>query len=167
MIWFLRMFTAFTDLDALSQTQASALETEIRTHEDTKQQLHERIVALESERVRRIAAETVASERREEIDRLATQYREIREDLSRVNAERLKSVDALNVKLMREGVPELPPDMEKLRRHAADGAMMKVVQSARQNDRIVDRLLLERLHPAFKKGVTVNEPVLPVDEVAA
>lgn len=160
MIWFLRMFSAFTDLENLSSTQANALEAEIRTHEDTKLALHEQVIGHEAERHRRISAEVMASERREEIERLITQNRELREDLARVNADRIKSVDAVNVKLMRDSVPEVLPDMEKYKLPVKDRQSMKPSQL--NNQAAIG--LLRQHHPQFM--VQVEEPVTsPIDEV--
>lgn len=163
MTWILRLFGSFRDLQNLTATQAEALESEIRVHEETKELLHERVLSLESERIRRIAAETVASERREEIDRLVTQHREMREDLSRVNAERLKSVDAINIKLMREGVVEPPPDMEKYkttpRAQSPQGRIAMHLNGKFAND------LLRTHHPSFQAKPAQPETA-PIDEVA-
>lgn len=166
MTGFLRLFSQFRDLQTLSQDQGEALEAEVRAHEETKTQLRERAQSLETERVRRIAAETIASERREEIDRLMQQCRELREDLARVNADRLRSLDALNVKLMREPVPEQPPDMEKWKASSHVAQIANVVAAARRNEHMADMALLNKLHPAFRKVLPMDESV-PTEEPIA
>lgn len=168
MNWFLSMFTAFADLQTLAQLQAQNIEDltaklteEVVTHEATKQDLQERIRALESERTRRIAAESIASERRGEIERLTAQYYELREDLTRVLAERIKSVDALNVKLMRESVPEPAPDLAQFQAKQKNDHMNPVM-AARENERLMSWALIEKLHPTFaKRRATLNEPISP------
>lgn len=162
MIWLLRLFGAFRDLQNLAATQAEALESEIRAHEETKTLLHDRVLSLEAERIRRIAAETVASERREEIDRLVMQHREMREDLARVNSERLKSVDAINIKLMREGVVEPPPDMDKYK--TAPRAQTQQGRTAAHLNGKFATDLLRTHHPSFQAKPAEPEAA-PIDGV--
>jgi hypothetical protein len=146
----LRLFSAYRELDDRSQTQAEAMESEVREHAQCRADLDTARADLDRERVRRIAAETVAVERAKELDRVIQMCSNYREDLARVNAERLKSLDALNVKLMRESAPEPPPDMEKYRTQGTGEDRSTQVRKVMEAHRKMDLAILSQLHPAFK-----------------
>jgi hypothetical protein len=161
---FLRWFRAFRDIEAQVDGCNEALRIEIRGHDAVKQELATTHTALELERTRRISAESIASERRQEIDRLLDQANHMREDISRVTVERLRSVDALNLKLMETKVAEIPPDITKY--SIAAKQKSQLVDNMHKTHRDMDWAILRGLHPNFKKRVTLNEPTTP-DEVAA
>lgn len=167
MNWLLRLFPQFRDMERLSQTQATALEQEVRAHEDTKRNLEVKSVSLDAERARRLAAETVAAERREEIDRLITQNREQRETLDTIMQDRLKSLDSINLRLLEPRTAEPTPDLEKYRKMARTEAVHQIISETRARSHAVDMAVIEKLHPAFAKRVTMNQPVTASEEPAA
>lgn len=157
MIWILSLFPAFRNLQAQArstETAEDALRDEIRGHEASISELEITQTTMESERIRRIAAETVAAERREEIGRLLTQNRELREDLSRVSAERIRSVDAINLKLMEQRTPEVAPDMTKY--SATEKLKTQLMSDVRMKHQAIDMAVLQKLHPKFAPRVTIN-----------
>ena len=155
MIWLLRLFPAFRELVNLSQSQAEALESEVREHEEAKRNLSTAIVQLESERSRRIAAESIASERREEIIRILDQTKDYQRQLEYITTERIKSLDNLNVKLMEVKAPEPTPDITQFR--AVDKLKTQMVQQIRDSHNAIDMAVLSKLHPKFKPRIVMNE----------
>lgn len=165
MNWFLSLFAAYREMSALANTQAQSLENEIIAHEETKSNLEAHIISLNHERARRVSAETVASERRGEIDRLLQQNREYRESFERVTADRLKSLDTINLKLMEPRIAEPAPDLEKYKQQAYDGVVQQIVTGTRAKNRAVDAAVLAKLYPEkFGKRVIMNEKI---EETAA
>lgn len=156
MTFILRLFPAFRDLENLSQSQAEALENEVRDHEQKKRDLVLSATQLEAERFRRIAAESISSERREEITRILDQNRAYRESLESLTSERIKSLDALNVKLMEAKAPEPTPDITQF--NAALKVKTQMVQQIRDRHNAIDMAVLTKLHPKFQPRVVLNEP---------
>lgn len=158
-LWFLRHFAFFREMETLSEVQARSVEEEIRSHEHTKLLLISSDERGQSEHARRVSAETVASERREEIERLMSQIREYRDDLRRLTDERIKSLDSLNLKLMEPRALEPTPDLEKYKRDAAVATMHQVVRDTRKKSNEIDMAVINKLHPKFKANprVTMNE----------
>lgn len=111
---------------------------------------------LTLERTRRVAAESIAVERTTQIDRLTEQEREVRAELSRLISERIRSVDAVNVKLMADRAPEAAPDMTQFK--ALNKAKEQIVQQVREVHRRVDRAVLEKLHPRFRRPLSESAP---------
>lgn len=174
---FLRIFTAFRDLEedlfALRKANAGltlqygevselceglraqlvelecAIREEMRAHETTKASLEVAITALENERARRISSDTVAGERREEIQRLVEQNKEQREQLTVVMTERLKSLDTLNLRLMDTRTVEKTPDLEAHKAVRSD-----ILQSIRAKEQAMDMALVNW---GRKPRVTMNE----------
>lgn len=127
---------------------------------------------LNAERNRRISAETMASERRAEVERLVEQNREVREELVRVHAERVKSLDALNLKLMENKTPAETKPIDFSNVDPVMKARMQLVTGVRDMHRAVDRALLTKLHPAFAQKVgeqrhPMNEPAGDLEAVGA
>lgn len=107
--------------------------------------------ALDSEKVRRVAAETIAFAREQEISRLLDQLKEMRER----EKERMNSLDALNIKLMRENVPEPNPDMSQY--HATNKVKLQMVDGVRRIHRQMDEALIGKF---YHRG-----PIKPADEL--
>ncbi len=163
---FLRLFAQVRDLDNLIAAQSESLESEVRAHEITKTALEVANIALESERARRISSDTVAGERREEIDRLIVQNHELLEQSHTIMADRLKSLDSLNLRLMDTRTVEKTPDL------AQHNALVKltanVITGIREKERAMDRALLTRFNPGALglPRVTMNEPQPEATEAA-
>jgi len=102
---------------------------------------------LARERAARISAEVLAVERRSEVERLIAELAAVRGDLQRITEDRLKSLDALNVKLMTERVEEKPPDMRQFK--ASEETARSAISRVRQMHRDVDMAVLAKLHPRF------------------
>ncbi len=164
-LWLLRRFRTFTDLEALAAMQAETTESlteEVRAHESTKRDLEMRTLQAESERSRRLSAETVAAERREEIDRLLAQNQSLRDDFVTLSNERLKSLDNINVKLLEPRAAEPTPDLAAFQNKVREKIGMQVVSKMRTQERALDLALLRKLHPNF---MPTNAP-LPETEPA-
>jgi hypothetical protein len=85
--------------------------------------------------------------------------------MNRIVSERIKSVDALNVKLMRDNAPEVAPDMSQ---YKATEKKHQIITDMRAQSRAMDMLMLQKTHPhLFRNRVVMNEPSAPVDESAA
>lgn len=132
-------------------------------------------IDLSRERDRRIAAETLAAERSKRIDFLADEVRYLREQAERIIGERLKSLDALNVRLMEPRVEPPPPDLKQFRPSPEQIERMQAnvhaVRRARDAHRAMDMALLGALHPAAigkraPAGPT-NVPQPTIDESGA
>ena len=128
--------------------------------------------ALEREKEKRIAAETLSAERARELDRMREEIAYLRTQNASVLAERLKSLDAINVKLMEPRVEPPPPDFEKLRQERAargedpvQAAAAHMIDRVRQTHRQMDLAILGALHPqALGRRAAVrpvNEPMAP------
>jgi hypothetical protein len=102
---------------------------------------------LVRERSARISAETLAVERRAEVERLVSEVAAVRADLQRITEDRLRSLDALNVKLMTDRVEEKPPDMSQYREN--EGLAKRAISRVRQLHRDMDIAVLTKLHPRF------------------
>lgn len=123
------------------------------------EEAHARVVAedrleraekeLGIERERRISAEALGAERRAEVERLVKMNEELRASQAKVLEERVRSLDALNVKLMTERAPEHMPNMEEMHKFAVPKERLQVVNQARNNMRLVDEAILKMMHPAF------------------
>ena len=109
---------------------------------------------LEIEKTKRVASDSVAAERLEEIGRLREDMSAMREQYQAAISERIRSVDAVNVKLMTTSAPE-PPHIDEYRAKMED-AKVEVVKDTlakmKQRDRAMDMALLTTLHPNFKKS---------------
>jgi len=127
----------------------------------------------EIELTRRISAEAISGERRAEVERLVLELSDSRDQFKALMSERLRSLDALNLKLMEPRAEEKPPDMAQFRRSedTAAGAV-RSMQNLRKMSADMDMALLTQLHPAFKRsakppaptapsGVSINEPMTP------
>ncbi len=165
MIRFLRLFPQFRDIESLIETQSESLESEVRAHETTKNALEVANIALDSERARRISSDTVAAERREEIDRLLVHNRELMEQSHSIMSDRLKSLDALNLRLMDTRTVEKTPDLAA--HQALDKLKNNVLQGIREKENAMDRALLTRFHPSFKPRITMNESTAQSDNSEA
>lgn len=152
------MITFFRAVSRARQLQEE-LEGEVRQRIAVEDQLEQVNRALDVERTFRIAAETVASERRGEIDRLHEELKDVRSCLASVTQSRMESLDALNVRLMKERVEPPPPDMAQFR------VLQEVQKSVRAKHREVDMAILSQLHPKFAKAKI--EPVEPPNEEAS
>lgn len=138
-------------IDALTK-KALELNRERDAFADSSIKFQEQ-VALEYGR--RVSAETLSAERLQRISSLTDEVRYLREQSERIIGERLKSLDALNLKLMEPRVEPPPPDPKQFRRDRnADPAEMarlqanvSAVKRAREMDRAVDMLLLGKLNP--------------------
>ena len=132
---------------------------------------------LEREREKRIAAETLAGERAKEVERMREEIAYLRAQNDRVIAERLKSLDAINVKLMEARVEPPPPDFEKMRQDratlaqehpAVQAAAANMINRVRQTHHQMDLAILGALHPqALGKRTAVrpiNETVAPAQD---
>ncbi len=163
MIRFLRLFSQFRDIESLIETQSESLESEVRAHETTKNALEVANIALDSERARRVSADTVAAERREEIDRLLIHNRELMDQSHSIMSDRLKSLDALNLRLMDTRTVEQTPDLAK--HQAFEKLKVNVLQDIRAKERAMDFALVDHFR---KPRITMNEsPTPPAEETAA
>lgn len=145
----------------LAATQ-QALETVTREKLDLGYKLETAQGLLEVERARRIGFETIASERRAEMDRLIDQAASLRMDLTRIFTERVKSLDALNVKLMESKAPETPPDMGQF--NPVEKVKMQLVNGVREAHRAMDQAIISKYYPGmahFMNRHPMNEPVKP------
>jgi hypothetical protein len=110
-IWFLRMFPAFRNLEArqagLLDDAAGALTSAQSAHERCGELTHQ----LEIERAKRIAAETVAAERGSQITFLRESLDKVETSRDEAISERLKSLDLVNSALLRPLAPEAAPDL--------------------------------------------------------
>jgi hypothetical protein len=150
------------DLDALQDMLEEKIRSERAMTEFTAGLRQE----LELERVKRIGAEALAGERVREIDRLEEMLTHARESVDRVMGERLKSLDALNVRLMEPRVEVPAPDMTQFRREVAAGMAEDVLQGVRTLHRKMDMAIVEKfarpkggLRAEAPAGPVVNEPV--------
>ncbi len=163
---FLRLFAQVRDLDNLIVAQSESLESEVRAHETTKTAMEVASIALESERARRISSDTVAGERREEIERLIVQNHELLEQSHTIMADRLKSLDSLNLRLMDTRTVEQTPDLAK--HQALAKLTANVITGIREKERAMDRALLTRFNPGALglPRVTMNEAQSEATEAA-
>ena len=143
-------------IDALTQ----ALEIQVRESQQHEREREDLERDLQRERAGRITAETLSVERRAEVERVIVERDAVREDLRRITDERLKSLDALNVKLMTERVEEKPPDMAQFK--AAQQLGMNAVHRMKEIHRKMDTALLTKMHPRFQKanGAVMNEAMV-------
>ena len=139
------------------ETMADALESEVRSRMESERASVVLRAELESERVRRITAETLAVERRAEVERLVAELATVRGDHNRMIEERMKSLDSLNVKLMTERVPEVPPDMAQFKRDPS--AAVHAIRQIQKIHHDVDAAVLKKMHPKFGgiSGAVMNQ----------
>ena len=119
---------------------------------------------LDRERTQRIAAETLSVERRQEVERLRGELIDMREEVKHVTTLHLKSVDAVNLKLMQPRAEEVPPDMEKFKQAAEARATVvtQAVRRIRDMHQAVDNAVIAKLHPKFAGlGKVAPEPASP------
>jgi hypothetical protein len=142
-----------------------ALEESIRQHSEAVRTATWLRSDLDRERELRISAETLAVERRAEVERLISELSSVREELSRLVADRMKSLDALNVSLMTERVEEKPPDMAQYKK-TMESLGANAVRQMRQIHRQADAAVLTKLHPHFAKaaGAVMNETMAPPED---
>ena len=128
---------------------------------------------LRRERDRRVMAEALASERREEVERLVVDLKESRDLAGKVMSERLKSLDTLNTRLLEGRSEGAPPNWDEI--HAKNEQLREMgrraVSNVQQIHRNMDAAILAKMHPAFAKrnkppvtpegGVLMNSPMAP------
>lgn len=118
--------------------------------------------AFTTETHRRVAAETVASSLNAELTRLREDYHQLQSDYRALTTERLKSVDALNVRLMEPRVADTPPDFGKLKMEAVGKVRDQVVNRVRKLNRDMDLAMLAHMHPGFSHLKDVLEKRNPL-----
>src|ERR1700744_534754 len=125
---------------------------------DTLDRAHERLTMIK----------TVAEEGAKNVDKLEREIERLREQNDRIVSERLKSLDAMNVRLMEPRVEPPPPDIQQFSRPSQqlDGGI-QAVEKMRKINRMMDIELLGKLHPSFgnlaRRGVPTNEPINPTN----
>jgi hypothetical protein len=135
-----------------------AVEQQVRLRNDAQQLSNAMDADRVNERARRISAETLAVERRAEVERLISELSGVRTELTAVMAERLKSLDSLNVKLMTERTEEKPPDMAQYKK-SLEALGTNAVRQMRHIHHSMDAAILTKMHPRFAKvaGAVMNE----------
>lgn len=147
----------------------AALEERIRIGQQMERDLADLQLSLDRERQLRVSAEVLSVERRAEVERLVADNKSLRTELQGVLEERMRSLDALNVRLMTERVEEKAPDMEQFKKTEQLGQVaLHAIGRVRQMSHDMDAALLTRLHPRFKKveGAIMNE-TMKTEEPAA
>ena len=172
MIRFLRLFLIFRDLEETLEACRSSreqvkdeLRAEVEARIATERELESANSAFQVEQARRISAEAIAAERQAEIERLLASTREMRDDLVRVTGERIKSVDAINLKLMEAKIPEQPVDF-KLHHSATLKPLSQLVTNIRQAHHAVDMALIEKMKKGGFPRRHMNEKVGVVPTLA-
>ena len=146
------------------ETGKKALQLEVDNNRSLEAKIFQLEHSLEIERTKRIAAESIAVERKSEIERFLEELRSSRKDLRTLQGERLRSLDALNLKLVS---PSLDDSAEVARFRAQRERkepveMHQVPQGvpssgspfsrARSDSRTMDLKLLEILEASSRKG---------------
>lgn len=130
------MIWPWRDLQMLNQMLADCERTQIQNESELRDLRHQ----LEIERAKRIAAESISSERLSEIERLRIDLRESGDR----ERERMKSLDLLNVKLMESRVEPPPPDIKQFALQQVE----RLKDTIRSQNRAVDHALLMKFYPA-------------------
>ena len=163
MIRFLRLFRWFREIEEAAGSRDSVIESlreEVRLNESLKTVLDRANTMNLAETARRVAAEAIASERRTEIDRMLDTIREMREDLKAITGERLRSIDAINLKLMEAKTPEPLPDMDKykVRPENLNGNRGSLINDIRAKYRQIDMEILKEARKGFpnRRRLTMN-----------
>lgn len=177
MLRFLRLFRAFRDLEesihnsdearrdwqSRADEYESALRDSVSANLAVERELESSQAQFQVEQSRRISAEAIASERQHEIDRLLSSLSDFRADLRSVTSERIKSVDAINLKLMEAKIPEQPVDFTQ--HHPA---VMKTrtqgITDIRNKYYQIDMAILEQQQKGFPKRLRPGGPIRPNDE---
>lgn len=147
----MRFWRVLRQSDRIAAIEAALQEriTELRLFQENLESAERQ---LDRERAQRIAAEAVAAERRAEVERLVAEVAAQREQTRSVMADRLKSLDALNLKLMESRAEEKAPDMSQYKRsEEAAGRAIHTMERVRQMSAAMDNALLTKLHPKFQK----------------
>jgi hypothetical protein len=141
----------------------------------TNSRLQTRLEVVQSAR---LSAESLASERLRFIDRLEKENDRLVKVNEQILSDRLKSLDAINLKLM-EPRTETPPPVD-IKQYAAaleatsqQRARHQMVDETRKMHRAMDTAILQKFYPSFAKkagteertpkGPSVNEPGPVVD----
>lgn len=126
-------------LAALTEAERAriAMEEELRSLRST----------VEIERAKRIAAESISSERLAEILRLRTDLQSAGER----EQSRMKSLDLLNVKLMESKVEAPPPDIKQFALQQVE----RLKDTIRSQNKAVDIALLTKFYPS-KRSIGVE-----------
>lgn len=110
--------------------------------EDLATQLTEIRLELEAERAKRISAEAIASDRGDQIEQLYLMLTKANDSRDAAVADRLKSLDLVNLALLNQHGPEKPPpDIKQF--HAVPGQPNAVAQM-RKADRTFMKDILKR-----------------------
>ena len=164
----------FHDREERATTLDAALQAKISECRQLTESLDDAERVLEREQTRRIAAESIAEERRAEIERMTVELKEQREQLKIVMSERLKSLDALNLKLMESRIEEKPPNMEQFKRSEESAhSAIQTMRRIRESNMAMDMALITRLHPNFQRFAKKPIPKssapegIPMNEVSA
>jgi hypothetical protein len=120
---------------------------------------------LERERIRRIGAEAIAGEKSARIDELQEEIKFLREEYRNIVSERLKSLDALNIRLTEPLKEGPPPDPATFKRPVDELAALggRAVQQMRALHHQMDYAILGTLHPKFG-DLAQKKPVLQEPE---
>lgn len=123
---------------------------------------------LDRERDRRIGAETVAKSHEQVIEYWKGEVVRLHEQNAAILSERLKSLDALNVRLMEPRVETPPPDLSQYKRmtsEQSDRALSAIRQFRQANDSI-DRAIFQKHYPQFMARVVPNLTEQPAETPA-
>lgn len=137
------------------------LEETVRRCREAEQELADTEKELKLEWARRIGAEALAGERKAEVERLISELSDARAATERLMSDRLRSLDAVNIRLLEPRVEPPPPDPkifdDARERLAQVGGVMQAVQRIRNIHHQVDQALVDKFVRG-KVGVRVAEP---------
>ena len=124
---------------------------------------------LDRESIRRAGAEAIAAERLRTIDRMEAENTRLNAINERILSERLKSLDAINTRLMEPRVEAPPPDirqyreaLEKAATEAGHKRTSQMVEEARKLHRTMDMAILDKFYSRSGKTATPRAPEGPI-----
>jgi hypothetical protein len=149
----------FAESRKVTESLRASLLEKMREARSLGEELADTRRALDREQSLRIGAEAIAAERKVEIERLLAQLSEANAGFKTVISERLKSLDAINLKLMEPRPEEKIPDINLFKREAQQEVFSQTVQRVRQMHRDIDRAVIAKLHPKFSNVGPNRKPV--------
>lgn len=137
----------------------AALEGEVRNGISLRSENDTLRRELELERVKRISAEAIASERHAEIERLLAANKALDERNTQIFSERLKSLDIVNGRLMEPRTEAPPQDIKQFTDSAVKKLGVQAVTTVRNLHREMDMALLKKQFPQlFPSKVAATQP---------